>query len=232
MDLERLALYIAHLAIFYVPGVFVALTVHEYAHGYVAWRRGDDTAKKAGRLTLNPLSHLDPFGLLMLLWGPFGWAKPVPVDPRKLGNPRRDMLYVSAAGPLANIALALLFGGILRFVSLAGTSIGPGPASQNLYVSYVVALLKFSFRINIGLSFFNLLPVPPLDGSKILMSLLPPTRLMSYLSIVQHAPKVFLALILIEWAFPNVAAFSMVITPVWKPYFTFWQWLVFGGKVM
>ena len=97
------------------PAILIALTVHEYSHAYIAHKKGDDTAKRAGRLTFNPLVHLDLFGTLMLLWGPFGWAKPVPVNPLNYDNPKRDDIYVSAAGPISNILLALLFGYFFRW---------------------------------------------------------------------------------------------------------------------
>src|SRR4030042_605671 len=91
-----------------IPAILIALTIHEYAHGYVAWLKGDNTAKAAGRLTFNPLAHLDLFGTLMLFFGPFGWAKPVPVNPMNLDNPKKDMIYVGAAGPVSNIVLPIL----------------------------------------------------------------------------------------------------------------------------
>jgi len=97
-----------------VPAILIALTFHEFAHGYVAYRFGDPTAKNHGRLTLNPLAHLDPMGTIMIFLIHFGWAKPVPVDPRYLGNPKRDMMWIAAAGPLMNVALALVSGILIR----------------------------------------------------------------------------------------------------------------------
>ena len=206
-----------------VPVILIALTIHEYAHGYVAWLKGDNTAKQAGRLTFNPIAHLDIFGTLMLFFGPFGWAKPVPVNPINLDNPKRDMIYVAAAGPLSNIVLAILFGLVFRFLISSGaiTSISP---------TYVI-FLKFCILINLGLSFFNLIPIPPLDGSNILMGFLPSEKIGSYLKFIQHAPKILLGLLLAEWML-HIPLFSAIINPFWIPYLNFWQFIILGGKVM
>jgi Zn-dependent protease len=206
-----------------IPAILLALTVHEYAHGWIAWLKGDSTARNAGRLTLNPFDHIDVFGFLMMMLGPFGWAKPVPVNPYNLDNPGRDMVYVSIAGPASNILLALLFGYSLRLLNVFGVI----PVTNH----YIIDFLVLSVTINLGLSFFNLLPVPPLDGSRILMGILPPTRAVKYLSIVQHAPKIFLILILLEWGL-HIPVFSFLIYPLWKPFNAFWQFVIFGGKVL
>ena len=144
------------------PPILVALTFHEYAHGYVALRFGDPTAKMAGRLTLNPLSHLDPIGTIMLFVVHFGWAKPVPVDPRYFRNPKQDMLWVALAGPGANMVLALISGTLLSIL-------GPLFGSPNM----LLIMLHYSLIINLALAVFNMLPIPPLDGSKVLRGLLP-----------------------------------------------------------
>lgn len=205
-----------------IPVILLSLTVHEYAHGYMAWLRGDNTAKEAGRLTFNPFAHLDLFGTLMLFLGPFGWAKPVPVNPYNLDNPRRDMKYVSFAGPASNMILGLIFGMTYRFLILNRFLADPH--------SYLVIFLQLGILINMGLSFFNLLPIPPLDGSKILMGILPPDKVGSYLKAVQHAPKIFLILIVAEW-WLHIRLFSLIIYPLWLPYFNIWQFIIFGRKV-
>ncbi len=146
------------------PPILVALTFHEYAHGNVAFRLGDPTAKMAGRLTLNPLSHLDPIGTIMLFVVHFGWAKPVPVDPRYFRNPKQDMLWVALAGPGANMVLALI-SGILLSILGRGSLFG----SHNM----LLIMLQYSLFINLALAVFNMLPIPPLDGSKVLRGLLP-----------------------------------------------------------
>ncbi|MBU1006482.1 MAG: site-2 protease family protein [Candidatus Omnitrophica bacterium] len=146
---------------------FLAVIIHEYAHGWVAWKLGDPTAKRAGRLTLNPLAHIDPIGtiflplILLVTNSPvvFGWAKPVPVDFRNLGNPKKDMIWVGLAGPMANIAFAILLAVLLKFS--AGASV------------FTPAILRSLIIINLVLAFFNILPVPPLDGSRVMMGILP-----------------------------------------------------------
>lgn len=147
--------------IYKLPAILLAITVHEYAHGRAADSLGDPTARAMGRLTLNPLSHLDPMGFICLLLAGFGWAKPVPVNPSYFQNPVRGMMLSSAAGPLANLCTAVACG-ILYRVLAPGWE---GPLAQAL------ALAIF---YNVALALFNLLPVHPLDGSHVLKGLLPP----------------------------------------------------------
>lgn len=212
-----------HLVILRIPAILIALTVHEYAHGYIAWRRGDSTARSQGRLTFNPFAHLDIFGTLMLFFGPFGWAKPVPVNTMNLDNPKRDIIYVSAAGPVSNMILAVIFGLTLRFLS--------AQHSWTFLSQDIFTFLILCVNINLGLSFFNLLPIPPLDGSNILMGLLPVSKLDSYLKFIQHAPKVLFGLLIAEWGF-HIPLFTTIITPLWEPYSTVWQYIIFSRKVM
>lgn len=149
------------------PPFLFALTVHEFAHGYVANRLGDPTAANLGRLTLNPLKHLDPIGVLAFFLIKIGWAKPVPVDPRYFQNSRRDMLWVSLAGPGVNLTLAVASALFAKLIVLL---------SAGMPTSLVMPLLQMtvaSIWINIMLGIFNLVPIPPLDGSKILQGLLP-----------------------------------------------------------
>ncbi len=203
------------------PGILIGLTIHEYAHGYIAWRKGDNTAKANGRLTFNPLAHLDVFGTLMLLFGPFGWAKPVPVNPLNLDNPKRDMIFVGAAGPISNIILAIIIGFTLRLIMPQNVVPGNAPLW--------CVIVGFAVIINLGLAFFNLIPIPPLDGSNILMGLLPPEKIGSYLKYIKHAPKVLLGLIVLQWGF-EIPIFSRIIDPFWNPFFNFWQYIIFGGN--
>lgn len=152
---------IAVLAIIFLFSVIL----HEVAHGWMAYRFGDSTAKLAGRLTLNPFPHIDLFGtillpaLLMYIHSPvlLGWAKPVPVDFSALRNPKRDMIWVGLAGPLVNIALAIFFSAALYFT----------------YLPVVASVLKMGIIINLVLAIFNLIPIPPLDGSRLVMGVLP-----------------------------------------------------------
>jgi Zn-dependent protease len=139
--------------------ILAAVSVHEFAHAWASDYLGDPTAKLEGRLTLNPLAHLDPIGTLTLILFGFGWGKPVPVDSYNLKNPRRDEALISLAGPLSNILLAVFFGIIFRFL-------------PQLQITNYQLLINF-LAINLGLAYFNLLPLPPLDGSKILFGILP-----------------------------------------------------------
>jgi Zn-dependent protease len=155
--------------------VILAITLHEVAHGWVASLFGDQTARLSGRLTLNPLKHMDPFGtvvlpLLMLMVSNFifGWAKPVPVDARNLRHPRRDMAFVALAGPASNIVMALMWG-LLAKLGIIATMAGNGWAGIPLTYMGDAGIM-----INAVLAVLNLIPLPPLDGSKILMSVLPP----------------------------------------------------------
>ena len=174
-----------------IPVILFALTVHEYAHGIVAYRLGDPTAKQAGRLTLNPLSHLDPVGTIMLFLVGLGWAKPVPVDPRYFANPKRDMLWVALAGPAANMGLALLSGLIIRFVTSDPSAYLSGALGPIL-----ISMMVRSLQINLMLAVFNMLPVPPLDGSKIMYSLLPPQYAHWNYNLERYGPMVLLGLVM------------------------------------
>lgn len=177
MVLLNLATYISNpealfILIATIPGVLVAITFHEFAHGFVAYKLGDNTAKNEGRLTLNPLAHLDPIGSLLLLFAGFGWGKPVHVDPRnytrKMSMEKAEAL-VSVAGPVMNLILAFVF--TLIYYAIKKYA---GIAFLNSTVGNIVLLLiSATISVNVGLGVFNLLPLPPLDGSKIIMPFLP-----------------------------------------------------------
>jgi Zn-dependent protease len=151
-----------------IPVFLLALTVHEFAHGWVANWLGDPTARLQGRLTLNPIAHLDPIGTLAIVFIGFGWARPVPVDPRYLKRPQRDMMLIAAAGPASNLVLAVLSAFSVRVIPWSGT----GPEWIWL-VKPVLLMLYTSVGANVILAVFNLLPIPPLDGSRVLSGLLP-----------------------------------------------------------
>ena len=177
-------------AILAAPAILFALTVHEFCHAWTALRFGDTTARDMGRLTLNPLAHLDLFGTLMMFISQFrfGWAKPVPVNPMNFrGNPRVADFWISAAGPLSNLALAFLFGMIFRIVG--GMSI---QLPQGVYM-----FLFLSVMINVSLAFFNVLPLYPLDGSHILRNLLPPEYEPTLNKIERFSPIILIALIVV-----------------------------------
>lgn len=173
------------------PPILLALSFHEFSHGWVANKLGDPTAKLAGRLSMNPLVHLDPIGTLMIFLVRFGWARPVPVDPRYFSQPKRDMLLVSVAGPGANMILALLSGLLLRLFHGGVFNFFPHNILQPLYL-----MVKFSLQINLALAIFNLLPIPPLDGSKILYGILPPKYDHIFNSLERYGGFVLMGLIL------------------------------------
>ncbi|MDD5073306.1 MAG: site-2 protease family protein [Candidatus Omnitrophica bacterium] len=174
-----------------IPIFLFAMIIHEIAHGWVAYKLGDPTAKFSGRLTLNPVSHIDPIGTillpitLMIMGSPvvFGWAKPVPINFMGLRNPKKDIAWVGAAGPLANVMLA--------FALVAAYRLFPF-----LHEPLLKGLMFYAISINLILAAFNLIPIPPLDGSRILFSFLPPRMAMSYMSI---EPYGFMILFVMLW---------------------------------
>jgi len=183
----------------------LAIVFHEYAHGYVASRLGDPTARERGRLTLNPLAHIDPIGtvllplLLALFRLPvFGWAKPVPINPSYFRNPFRGMLFVAIAGPITNLSMALVATGVGR---LALTAVSPEFLLQKTFLSNLTHaaffLLGYFVIVNVVLAVFNMIPIPPLDGSRVLAYLLPPSGRQFMLFLEQYGFLILLALILL-----------------------------------
>ena len=195
-----------------IPALIFALSFHEYAHAWVAYRLGDNTAARMGRLTLNPMAHLDPMGSMMILFVGFGWAKPVPVDPRSLNDPRTDMMKVAAAGPLANFILAFSGGMILRLLS--GT---------NLLTEIMLVMLLYFIQINIALAVFNLIPIAPLDGSQIFSGYLARTNPGLAWKIQTYGPQVLFGLILLGY----LTNFS-IIWMIMRPFVNFFM-LLFAG---
>jgi Zn-dependent protease len=179
--------------------LIIAMTIHEFSHGFIAYRLGDSTAKYSGRLTLNPLAHIDPFGTIILPLFLFlstgfaiGWAKPVPINYWALRNPKRDIIWVGLSGPLANIILAFLLGMLWRIIPLAQL---PALVFQKL------------IYINLLLGVFNLIPIPPLDGSRIAMGLLPADLAARYSRI---EPYGFIIVAALTW----LGLFDIVIWPM------------------
>ncbi len=167
-----------------LPIIFLSLSVHETAHGYAAYKLGDPTAKSLGRLTLNPFKHLDPVGFVCMLLAGFGWANPVPVNSRYFKKPRRDIALVGIAGPLSNLLLAFVFLLLLRFIGFEFLYNLPVTTElQFNLVYFAILFLYYGVYMNITLAIFNLLPVPPLDGSRIFYVFLPPR---AYYKVMQH----------------------------------------------
>ncbi|MCM0083218.1 site-2 protease family protein [Geomonas sp. Red32] len=159
------------LSIMLVPAL-MAITCHEVSHGWVADRLGDHTARSMGRLTLNPLRHIDLFGTLMIFIVGIGWAKPVPVDYRNLKRPKTDMVWVAAAGPVTNFLLATVSAFAMRLMIQAGSGI-PDGTTLAMVADPITLMLAFSVYINLLLGIFNLIPLPPLDGGRVAVGLLP-----------------------------------------------------------
>jgi Zn-dependent protease len=204
---------------YYFLALFPSIILHEVSHGYVAHLCGDETAKEQGRLTLNPLRHIDPVGTvilpLLLIWttgAAFGWAKPVPVSVDRLRHPRNQSLLVSLAGPALNLALAMGSGLALRLTTGGGASLAvdPTPAPDELLIAIGVA--------NLVIAVFNLLPIPPLDGSAVIERLLPERLLYSYYRIRPYTLVIVMAVVLLDQG---------LISNLFAHAFSFWQrlWL-------
>ena len=175
-----------------IPAILIGLTVHELAHAFIALRLGDDTAKQLGRVTLNPLKHIDPVGFIMLLVAGFGWAKPVLVDRTKLKNPARDDVLIALAGPVANLLLAVVLVLLLRVVLFLV------PFRSERTFNLVVGNFLAWITINVSLGFFNLLPIPPLDGSHVILNLLSSKNAATASLYFRYGSFALLAIIVIE----------------------------------
>ncbi len=181
------------LSIMLVPGL-MAITCHEVSHGFIAYLRGDNTARYLGRLTLNPLKHIDIIGTLMVVIIGIGWAKPVPVNFNNLRNPRQDMIWVAAAGPITNMLLAAVSAFLLRMLVAFAAPV-PDSSWMQLFIDPVVLMLAFSVYINLLLAIFNLIPIPPLDGGRVLTGLLPPRQAMALARIEPYGMIIIIVLV-------------------------------------
>ena len=214
------------LSVMLVPGM-LAIVCHEVSHGYVAWRFGDPTAKMLGRLTLNPLKHIDIVGTLMIFFVGIGWAKPVPVMYENLRNPKRDMIWVAAAGPITNVSIAILSSILMKIMGVFSPNIytysemmirsllGFGVANvalspiENILVP-ITLMLAFSVYINLLLAIFNMIPMPPLDGGRVLVGLLPHNQAAALSRIEPYGMVIIIVLVF----FTDM--FSYIISPFLK----------------
>ena len=206
--LENIGTYISNPSlllslILSIPGLLIAITFHEYAHAFVADKLGDDTPRRQGRLTLNPLAHLDPYGTILMIFAGFGWGKPVEINPinfnRKVSI-KGGSAMVAAAGPIMNFILAFVFAviyGLLLRTSFAATAKG----------SMFITIISYTMTMNIGLGVFNLIPLPPLDGSKILLAILPTGAQEWY----ENNQRILYIIFLIIWVTPIA---SSIVTPL------------------
>lgn len=194
-----------------IPIILISLSAHELAHGYVAYKCGDGTAKAFGRLTLNPIKHLDPVGALCMLVMGYGWAKPVPVNMRYLKKPRRDMALVSLAGPLTNFLLAVLFA-LLRAGIIIALSFIEVPSSADTVMFVLFTLIQLGILLNLGLGIFNLIPLPPLDGANILMCLLPNRLAAKYAKVGQYTRYIMFGVVAASLFAPSLT--SLVFFPI------------------
>ncbi len=185
-----------------MPPVLIALTVHEFMHAYTALRCGDTTARDMGRLTFNPLAHLDPIGTILIVLVGFGWAKPVPVNPYNFRHPGRDDMLVSFAGPASNFVLGILFALLLRTLLLLPVDL------SGRYATGLVEMVKWGALINFLLGIFNLLPIAPLDGHHILRELLPYGARERFMQFSRFGPLLIIAL----WLFGG-GIFRLMLTP-------------------
>ena len=189
-----------------IPGVLIAITFHEFAHAFVAVKLGDETPKNQGRLNLNPFSHLDPVGVVMLIFAHIGWGKPVQINPnnftRKV-SARTGEALVSLAGPVMNFILAIVFAIIFYALQTFATSF----VLENQIGSIILAMIQYTVIVNVGLGVFNLIPLPPLDGSKILMAFLPYNAKRWF----EEHTQLFYIIFLIIWITPIS---SMIISPI------------------
>lgn len=206
-----IAQIIRELAIVAIP-LLAGITLHEVAHGYVAYRFGDPTAKNAGRLTLNPLKHLDPLGTMVLvLTRMIGWAKPVPINPSYFEDPRKGIFWVSLAGPAANFALALIFYLLFNMFAIIQPALGGGYGETIMAPAMLICF--YGIIVNIILGIFNLFPIPPLDGSKMLATFLPGRLAGQYMQLEKYG---FILLLLLIFLGVFRLLFSNVIDFVYR----------------
>ena len=214
--------YVIHLLLS-LPIILFALSLHETAHGVIANKLGDPTAKSLGRLTLNPLKHLDPIGFICMLLFGFGWAHPVPINSRYFKKPRRDIALTALAGPVSNllaaVGFALLYGIALLLLNLVSIKIGFPNERSMMLAEHFLIFLYYGISLNVTLAVFNLLPIPPLDGSRIVSAFLPPRLAFLYLKYERIISIVLMVLLLLGVVSPVISIATDLIIEglMWIP---------------
>ncbi|MBN1327103.1 MAG: site-2 protease family protein [Candidatus Cloacimonetes bacterium] len=194
-----------------LPILLITITIHEFSHGLVAYYLGDDTAKRAGRLTLNPISHIDPLGLIMLFIARIGWAKPVPINPYNFKNYKRDTALSAAAGPVANFLMAI-------FLSMIFAAIKGAHQGNLNYISplaqFWISMLLYAIMINLALGLFNLIPIPPMDGSKILGGFLSDEAYFKYTAKERKGSQILIIILVISMVFKLNLIGAIIMPPL------------------
>lgn len=209
---------------YFVPAALICIILHECAHGFVAYKLGDPTAKAMGRLTLNPLKHIDPVGLLAMVLLGFGWAKPVPVDMRYFRKPKRDMALVGLAGPLMNFLIALVF--MFGAAAIEAYCINTWSFGEvNKFIDVAYNFCYYTAMLSVGLGVFNLIPFSPLDGSKILGAILPDRAYYFILKYERYGMIVLVGLMLLGNIFPQFDPFGAILVPARTAIMNGMQWL-------
>ena len=207
--------------LFSLPGIIIGLTVHEYCHGFAAYKLGDHTAREQGRLSFNPLRHIDLIGFLFIIFAGFGWAKPVQFNPENLSHPRRDKAIIAAAGPLSNLVLALFFIALIRgWIALLAFDPPSGIMERIIsvlfsgpFIGFITIILRV-VMINLGLFIFNLFPLPPLDGSHIVFSGLNLSPETERMIMKIGAPLLFIILIIQNRANINILPIGKLVSAI------------------
>lgn len=214
------------------PAMLFNLTIHEFSHGYIGDKLGDPTARNSGRLTLNPLKHLDLIGTIAILLFNFGWAKPVPLNPYNFRQPRRDMMLSAIAGPIANLACAMVCGLILRFLphgfieSAIGGFYAGGSALPANFAGFISIMLFSFFFYGLILAVFNLIPIPPLDGSKILYYLLPANIAYQYMKVERYGFFILIGIIFLG----SFVGFP-ILWIIMQPFISFFSFIFIGRTI-
>ena len=201
------------MMLMWLPIILLSLSLHESMHAYAAYKMGDPTARNFGRVTLNPLKHLDPIGFAAMLLVGFGWAKPCPVNARNFENPRKGMALTALAGPVSNLLLAVIFAIFASLTLFISSLITITTEAAFLTIYYTYIFFYYGVFLNVSLAIFNLLPVPPLDGSRILGLLLPPKMYFSYMRYERYIGIAFMVAVIVLGRM-GISVISWAVEPI------------------